>query len=86
VVKVDVEGAELQVLEGARDLLGRGGVSWIVETHSLELERECIRVLESCRLRVRVVEPAWWRVAVPETRPIAHNRWLVAYEPRPELT
>jgi predicted RNA methylase len=80
VVKVDVEGAELSVLDGASALLRRGGVSWIIETHSADLERDCIQVLEGCGLPVRVIAPAWWRMVVPETRPIAHNRWLVAGE------
>ena len=79
-VKVDVEGSEVEVLSGARRLLGRGGVSWIIETHSAELERECIRQLTTIGLAVTVVTPAWWRFAVPESRPIPHNRWLVAHE------
>ena len=79
-VKVDVEGDEVDVLDGAGSLLSRGGSSWIIETHSLELERDCIRRLEGHGLNVTVVSPAWWRFAVPETRPIPHNRWLIAHE------
>lgn len=78
VVKVDVEGHEIDVLRGAAGLLERRGVSWIIETHSLELEKECVRALQGHDLRVRTVSPAWWRFAVPEQRPIPHNRWLVA--------
>ncbi|HJR60723.1 MAG TPA: FkbM family methyltransferase [Vicinamibacterales bacterium] len=77
--KVDVEGSEADVLEGAACLLRRGGVSWIIETHSLPLEEACIRQLESHDLTVRIVSPAWWRFAVPEARPIPHNRWLIAH-------
>lgn len=78
VVKVDVEGHEIDVLGGAEGLLERRGVSWIIETHSLELEKECVRALRAHHLHVRLVSPAWWRLAVPEQRPIPHNRWLVA--------
>ena len=77
--KVDVEGYEADVLEGASALLASGGVSWIIETHSFSLEQTCIRLLERHQLAVRIVSPAWWRFAVPEARPIPHNRWLVAY-------
>jgi hypothetical protein len=80
VVKVDVEGHEVEVLEGARRLLGRGGSSWIIETHSPELERDCVDMLERKGLTVTIVSPAWWRFAIPEARPIAHNRWLIAHE------
>lgn len=86
VVKVDVEGAELQVLEGATQLLREGGISWIIETHSAELELACSRVLERGGLQVRVVAPAWWRIVVPETRPMPHNRWLVAHETAGDIT
>lgn len=66
------------MLAGAAKLLARGGITWIIETHSLALEQTCVRLLESHGLTVRIVSPAWWRFAVPEARPIAHNRWLVA--------
>lgn len=79
VVKVDVEGGELQVLEGSRRLLERGGASWIIETHSRELESNCVELLQSYGLKVTIVSPAWWRFAIREARPIAHNRWLVAH-------
>lgn len=79
VAKVDVEGYEADVLEGAPALLAAGRVSWIIETHSRPLEQTCIRLLERHHLTVRVVSPAWWRFAVPEARPIPHNRWLVAH-------
>lgn len=83
VIKVDVEGAEVDVLAGARELLGRRGVAWIVETHSLTHEQECRRLFEEHGLEARIVSPAWWRVAVPESRPIPHNRWLVARRAEP---
>lgn len=78
VVKVDVEGAEADVLRGAAGLLGRGDTTWLIETHSAELERECVAILREAGYATRIVGNAWWRRLIPEVRPIAHNRWLVA--------
>src|SRR5688572_19878858 len=36
-VKIDIEGHELAALEGARELLTRSDVRWIVEAHSRDL-------------------------------------------------
>jgi hypothetical protein len=82
-IKVDVEGAEVMVLRGARNLLRCPGVRWLIETHSLKSEAECLSLLRSNGLYTSVVATAWWRRILPETRPIAHNRWLVAYHPAP---
>jgi hypothetical protein len=79
VVKVDVDGGEGTVLQGAHKLLERGDVSWIIETHSEGLERECEQVLRSKGLTATVIKNAWWRVLLPERRPIPHNRWLAAW-------
>jgi hypothetical protein len=77
-VKVDVEGAEVDVLRGADALIRRGHVGWLIETHAESLERECLDILEHHGYQARVIAPAWWRVVVPENRPIPHNRWIVA--------
>ena len=79
VVKIDVDGGELDVLRGARRTLDRRDVSWIVETHSEELERQCRDVLRASGLATKVVRNAWWRVLAPEFRPIPHNRWLIGF-------
>lgn len=47
-IKLDVEGAELEILEASRDVLADHGPNLIVETHSLDLQSQCLRVLESC--------------------------------------
>jgi FkbM family methyltransferase len=44
VIKVDVEGAESQVLEGARKLLRQHATTWFVALHSLEQKRACLRL------------------------------------------
>lgn len=78
-VKVDVEGDELAVLEGSSRLLESRDVSWVIEVHSAQLEEACARRLEGAGLTVRTVPNAWWRPVVPEMRPAAAvNHWLVA--------
>ena len=82
-IKVDVEGAEADVLRGADALIRRGHVGWLIETHSAALERECLELLRDHGYVPRVVAPAWWRIVVPESRPIPHNQWIVAPALRP---
>ena len=45
-LKIDVEGAELDVLQGARDVLKGAKPLVLVEVHSDELEKECAQFLE----------------------------------------
>jgi len=86
VVKVDVDGAEMEVLRGAAELIARPAVRWIIETHTPDLERACVAHLEAAGYAVRIVPNAWWRIILPEMRgaahrPEKHNRWLVAARP-----
>lgn len=78
-IKVDVEGAEMDVLNGASVLAAQPGVRWIIETHSLALEKECKAWLESRGYQTRIIPRAWWRTLLPELRPAEYNGWLVAY-------
>ena len=75
VVKIDVDRAELSVLSGARRMLSERRPHLIVETHSLELERDCAELMKECGYRPTVVTPRRW---LAENRPLDHNRWLVA--------
>lgn len=77
-LKIDVDGAELDVLRSGARLLTEGNIELLLETHSLELERDCTRFLTELGYTCRIVNSAWWRHLIPEQRPIAHNRWLVA--------
>jgi hypothetical protein len=81
-IKVDVEGAEFDVLKGSATLMRGGDTRWLIETHSADLEVTCIALLEAAGLEVRIVPNAPWRRFLPETRPIPHNRWLVAFTSR----
>ncbi|MDQ3955949.1 MAG: FkbM family methyltransferase [Actinomycetota bacterium] len=46
-LKIDVEGAEVDVLQGATSVLKAEKPAVIVEVHSLELEQRCARLLQS---------------------------------------
>jgi len=77
-VKIDVEGAEIDVLRSGPNLLSRGGCRVLLEVHSSELETACIRLLESHHYTCTIGANAWWRRVVPEHRPIPLNRWVFA--------
>lgn len=86
VVKVDVDGGEMDVLRGASELIARPAVRWIIETHTSDLELECIVQLQSAGYVTRIIKKAWWRNIIPEMRiaahrPENHNQWLVAARP-----
>ena len=75
-IKIDVEGGEVDVLRGATTLLSSLQTSWIVETHSRQLEEECITIFSQTGFATTVVPNAWWRWVLPEFRPLPHNRWF----------
>lgn len=80
-IKIDTEGAEGEILEGAQAFLKRPDTRWIIETHSLELEKICLSIFQKHNFQTQIVSPAWWRIFLPELRPSVHNRWLVAQKP-----
>jgi hypothetical protein len=77
-IKIDVDGFELDVLRSGQQLLSQGNADLLVETHSGELEKGCIEFLEEMDYTCRVIKNAWWRLLIPEQRPIEHNRWFYA--------
>jgi methyltransferase FkbM-like protein len=74
-IKLDVDGGELEALEGAARILRDGRPHLVVETHSPQLERDCALLLRDAGYRPRVVHQ---RRVWPDHRPTDHNRWLVA--------
>lgn len=78
-VKIDVEGFESSVLRSAQKLLAGPDVRLIIETHSADQERECLDILRRQKFQTKIADQGWWRVLVPENRPIEHNRWLMAW-------
>ena len=76
-VKVDIDGGEMELLRGAQELLDRADTRWIIEVHSQILERECLELLKRAGYEATVVPNAWWRVFLPEVRGGDLNRWIV---------
>ena len=77
-LKVDIDGGELELLQSAESCDCLSDLHWLIETHSKELEEQCIEWLQSHGYKTRIIYNASWRVLLPEQRPIPHNRWLVA--------
>lgn len=76
-LKIDVEGAEANVLRGARSVLANRP-HLVIETHGTDVERECVELLAEHGYNPRVVAQ---RRRLREHR-APDNRWLVA-EGRP---
>jgi precorrin-6B methylase 2 len=78
VVKIDVEGAEVQVLRGMEETLRNGRPRIVLEVHSEELERQCAQMLQGWGYGTEVVDFKPVEKIFREYRPLPHNRWLVA--------
>lgn len=74
-VKMDIEGGEFDALLGAQRLLAERHPTLIVEVHSIELEKQCGRLLQALGYSPIVVSPRRW---LRDNRPTGHNRWLIA--------
>lgn len=80
-IKMDIDGGEVDALASAAGLMDLKDTFWIVETHSVALERDCLGWFAAHGLKATIIKPAWWRVFIPELRPIEQNRWLVVEPP-----
>jgi FkbM family methyltransferase len=73
-IKIDVEGAEKMVLEGAGEVVRRHKPAFAVSTHSEELHLQCAEILSAQSYRLRPVggsEGESELLALPEWRPAA---------------
>lgn len=77
-LKVDIEGGELALLQSAEECNCFNDLRWLIETHSKELEEQCIAWLKAHGYQTQIIYNASWRALLPEERPLEHNRWLVA--------
>jgi len=78
-IKMDVDGGEEQIFEGAKTINVLADVRWLIETHSYQLESLCEGIVSAAGFQTRIIPNAVWRVFVPEKRPIEHNRRLAAW-------
>jgi hypothetical protein len=76
-VKLDIEGHEAAALRGSPGTLARCR-AWLIETHGLATENECLPLLCEAGYRIEIVNPRSW---LPDRRVISHNRWLIAVRP-----
>jgi FkbM family methyltransferase len=56
VLKIDVEGAEMQVLKGAQQLLAEKKPKILLSTHSADLEKLCLELLKSRGYKITSIE------------------------------
>lgn len=75
---VDIDGGENDLLDSCGKDFDHSAATWLIETHSKELEDRCCDYLRKRNYRVTIIKNAWWRTIIPEQRPLAHNRWLYA--------
>jgi hypothetical protein len=76
-IKMDIEGAEADALEGAAKILSERMPSLVIEIHGEAVEKRCQAILAGHGYTVLTVDqrPA---MILKETRGAGPNRWLVA--------
>ncbi len=79
-LKIDVDGGELSVLKGVQQVLRSRNCKIVVETHSKQLEEDCTAYLQQLGYKTKIIPNAWWRLFIPELRPMDHNRWFSAWK------
>ncbi len=77
-LKLDVEGAEREILEILHDLLREKSLLIMVEVHSAAIRQETEARVRACGYRVTSVPRGWWRRLLPERRSLEFNQWFVA--------
>jgi hypothetical protein len=75
---VDIDGGEYELLNSCGINFPYTSARWLIETHSAELEKNCIDFLHMHNYKVHIIRNGWWRKLIPEQRPLPHNRWLYA--------
>jgi len=74
-IKIDIEGAEVLALKGAHQVLTERKPSLIIETHGLDLENQCIEILQRYGYQPKIIDQS---KMFPEKREtFSHNRWIV---------
>jgi hypothetical protein len=76
-LKVDIDGGEVNLLESAENCEFLRELYWVIETHSKELEEQCVHWLRLHHYESHIIRNGFWRCILPEQRPLEHNRWLL---------
>lgn len=80
-LKIDIEGGELDALRGAHRVLMSRRPSIVLEVHGEQLEWDCLELLRIAGYAPPfIVDRRRW---IPEHRPLAHNRWLILQGTQP---
>lgn len=74
-IKMDIEGGEFDALRGARAILERRRPDLLIETHSRQVEMDCLDYVRALGYETTIVDA---RKLLPDYRPVEHNRWFVA--------
>jgi FkbM family methyltransferase len=80
-IKVDTEGHEGQVLDGAAKVLAAGTTSWVIEFHSAALHGKCSNLLAAAGYAVETVRHPHYP---PDSR-LWHNHGWIRATPIPPL-
>lgn len=73
-IKIDVEGAEEEVLRGAEGILTDRKPSLVIEVHALDIEERCIELLGEYGYACDVIDRPTGVMTERRSKP--HNRWL----------
>jgi len=74
-IKIDIEGAEVMALQGAHEVLSKHKPGLIIETHSLDLENDCIKLLKKYGYDPKIIDQS--KIFPEKRQAFTHNRWLV---------
>jgi precorrin-6B methylase 2 len=80
-LKIDIDGGEATLLNDIRELLEKNNCFLIVETHSKQLESECLHIMQDLGYTTKIVSQGWYRRFIPERRDASHhdqNRWFIS--------
>ncbi len=75
-IKIDIEGAEDQALEGATETLAQHRPSLIIEVHGADKEERCLSILRQFGYRVAIVNQNRF---LKDPARSGYNRWIAAY-------